>query len=225
MNNAKLQKIMERNNFFESEIDSAINFIEDMFLEQAKEIELNDPYATNTITRLKGAAKEVRNLSKYIYETMENDWYLTDNDCCQYMRKNGTFYELIQYVWLYTTKVDKAKEFHEYRIVYDSVDINNLDDEDIEAYISPYDYTIEDLEEKYGVDGARDLIAECVLETNSLHGGCVIAETATYGNTINGNGFVTNSGFGDGMYTCWVARNENDKVIAIEIEFIDEEDM
>lgn len=98
MNNAKLQKIMERNNFFESEIDSAINFIEDMFLEQAKEIELNDPYATNTITRLKGAAKEVRNLSKYIYETMENDWYLTDNDCCQYMRKNGTFYELIQYV-------------------------------------------------------------------------------------------------------------------------------
>lgn len=72
--------------------------------------------------------------------------------------------------------MDKAKEFHEYRIVYDSVDINNLDDEDIEAYISPYDYTIEDLEEKYGVDGARDLIAECVLETNSLHGGCVIAD-------------------------------------------------
>lgn len=29
---------------------------------------------------------------------------LMDNDCAQYMRKDGTKYEMIQYIWLDTTE-------------------------------------------------------------------------------------------------------------------------
>ena len=79
-----------------------------------------------------------------------------------------------------------------------------------------------------GMAGIYDYIGYKATHTDELDKkwyDYVIAATAIYGDTINGNGFVTNSGFGDGSYTCWVARNENDKVVAIEIEFIDEEDM
>ena len=40
------------------------------------------------------------------------------------------------------------------------------------------------------------------------------------GNTIDGLGFVSSTGFGDGSYICYTARNENGKIIAICIEFI-----
>lgn len=73
MNKIKLEQIMERNDFFQSEIESAINFIEDMLLEQAKETEANEPYATNSIQRFKDAAREVRNLDEYILEAFENE--------------------------------------------------------------------------------------------------------------------------------------------------------
>lgn len=73
MNKKQLEEIMERNDFFESEIESAINFIEDMFLECAKETEKNEPYATNSIQRMRDAAREVRDLEEAIWEAMEND--------------------------------------------------------------------------------------------------------------------------------------------------------
>lgn len=46
------------------------------------------------------------------------------------------------------------------------------------------------------------------------------------GNTIDNLGFVSSSGYGDGGYCCWVAKNEDDKIICIRVEFIteDEED-
>ena len=37
-------------------------------------------------------------------------------------------------------------------------------------------------------------------------------------------GFVSSSGFGDGSYTCWTARGEDNRIIAIRIEYITEED-
>ena len=73
MKRKQLEKIMERNDFYESEIESAINFIEDMFLECAKETEKNEPYATNSIQRMRDAAREVRDLEEAIWEAMEND--------------------------------------------------------------------------------------------------------------------------------------------------------
>lgn len=44
------------------------------------------------------------------------------------------------------------------------------------------------------------------------------------GNMIDGLGFVSSSGFGDGGYTCWTARNDDGCIIAIRIEFITEYD-
>ena len=73
MNKNELVEIMERNNFFESEIDSAIDFIEDMLLTLANKIEKDEPYATNTIKHMRIAAKEVRDLECAIWEAMEND--------------------------------------------------------------------------------------------------------------------------------------------------------
>ena len=73
MKRKQLEEIMERNDFFESEIESAINFIEDMFLELAKETEKNESYATNSIQRMRDAAREVRALDDAIWEAMEND--------------------------------------------------------------------------------------------------------------------------------------------------------
>ena len=73
MKRKQLEEIMERNDFFESEIESAINFIEDMLLECAKETEKNESYATNSIQRMRDAAREVRALDDAIWEAMEND--------------------------------------------------------------------------------------------------------------------------------------------------------
>ena len=73
MKRKQLEEIMERNDFFQSEIESAINFIEDMLLELAKETEKNEPYATNSIQRMRDAAREVRDLEEAIWEAMENN--------------------------------------------------------------------------------------------------------------------------------------------------------
>lgn len=72
MTRQELRKIMERNNFFESEIDSAINFIEDVLETLANEIEKNEPYAVNTVKDMRIAAREVRDLEMAIWEAMEN---------------------------------------------------------------------------------------------------------------------------------------------------------
>lgn len=44
------------------------------------------------------------------------------------------------------------------------------------------------------------------------------------GNTIDGLGFVSSSGYGDGGYGCWTCRNEDGKVVSIRVEFINEDD-
>lgn len=44
------------------------------------------------------------------------------------------------------------------------------------------------------------------------------------GNTIDGLGFVSSSGYGDGGYNCLTCRNEDGKIVSIRVEFIDEYD-
>lgn len=44
------------------------------------------------------------------------------------------------------------------------------------------------------------------------------------GNTIDGLGFVSSSGYGDGGYTCYTSRNKDGKINAIRIEFIPEDE-
>jgi hypothetical protein len=44
------------------------------------------------------------------------------------------------------------------------------------------------------------------------------------GNITDGLGLVSSSGYGDGGYNCWTARNEDGKIVAIRVEFITEDD-
>ena len=44
------------------------------------------------------------------------------------------------------------------------------------------------------------------------------------GNTVDGLGLVSSSGYGDGGYGCWTAKNEDGKIVAIRVEFITEDD-
>jgi hypothetical protein len=44
------------------------------------------------------------------------------------------------------------------------------------------------------------------------------------GNMIDGLGFVSSSGYGDGGYSCWTAKNEDGKIVAIRVEFITEDE-
>lgn len=73
MTRQELIEIMERNDFFQSEIESTINFVTDMLEALANEIEANEPYAVNTVKDMRIAAREVRDLEMAIWEAMEND--------------------------------------------------------------------------------------------------------------------------------------------------------
>lgn len=73
MNKKELVEIMERHDFFESEIESSIYFIVDMLETLANKIEKNEPYAVNTVKDMRTAAKEVRDLETTIWEAMDND--------------------------------------------------------------------------------------------------------------------------------------------------------
>ena len=73
MTRKELGEIMERNNFFQSEIESAIYFVVDMLETLADKLEIDEPYAVNTIQNMRDSAREVRNLEEVIWDAMEND--------------------------------------------------------------------------------------------------------------------------------------------------------
>lgn len=73
MTKTELKKIMSDNYIFESEVDDAIQFVQDLLEFQAKELEVNEPYATNTIRRLYDAAHEVWQLQEYVEDAMEEE--------------------------------------------------------------------------------------------------------------------------------------------------------
>lgn len=73
MTKTELYKIMEDNCIFPSEVDDAIQFIQDLLEFKAKELEENEPYATNTIRRLRDAAHEVWELQEYIEDATEEE--------------------------------------------------------------------------------------------------------------------------------------------------------
>lgn len=73
MTKAELKKIMSDNYIFDSEVDDAIQFVQDLLEFKAKELEQNEPYAINTIRHLKDAAYEVWNLQEYVEDAMENE--------------------------------------------------------------------------------------------------------------------------------------------------------
>lgn len=107
---------------------------------------------------------------------MFGKWSLMDDDCAQYMRKDGTKYEMIQYIWLDTTEEDRAQGRHEYVICKTELDVNDLSDDDVLCALSSYGYSIVSLLEQYG-DAALDMIAECYMEEEIMRD-CNIIATA-----------------------------------------------
>lgn len=73
MTKAELKKIMEENYIFPSEVDDVIQFVQDLLEFKAKELEENEPYATNTIRRLRDAADEVWELQEYVEDALEEE--------------------------------------------------------------------------------------------------------------------------------------------------------
>jgi hypothetical protein len=73
MTKAQLKKIMSDNYIFNSDWMDAIQFVQDLLEFKAKELEENEPYATNTIRRLKDTAHEVWELQEYIEDVMEEE--------------------------------------------------------------------------------------------------------------------------------------------------------
>lgn len=53
---------------------------------------------------------------------------------------------------------------------------------------------------------------------------CDITLSSESAGTVDEFGFVSSSGYGDGSYDCWVARNKDGYIVAIRIEYIPEED-
>ena len=105
----------------------------------------------------------------------QKQWYITDDDCSQYMRKYGKNYEMIEYVWLDTTDEDTKNGAHEYVIVKTELDLNDVTNEEVLLGISSYGYTIISLIEQYG-DSALDIIAECIMEEEIIKASNVIDE-------------------------------------------------
>jgi hypothetical protein len=73
MTKSELKKIMSDNYIFDSEIDDAIQFVQDLLEFQAKELEKNEPYAVNAIRRLRDAAHEVWGLQEYVEDAIEEE--------------------------------------------------------------------------------------------------------------------------------------------------------
>lgn len=102
-------------------------------------------------------------------------WYMTDDSCCQHMRKNGLNYEMIQLVWVDTATYG----LHEYVVVKDEVHLQDEDTIDkIIDVIACYGYTVPFLIKEYGHD-ANDIIAECLLEDSILCDANIIGEFDT----------------------------------------------
>lgn len=73
MTKVELEKIMEENYIFPSEVVDAIQFVQDLLEFHAKEIEENEPYAFNTIKSLRDAAHEVWYLQEYVEDALEQE--------------------------------------------------------------------------------------------------------------------------------------------------------
>lgn len=71
MTRVELSKIMGENYIFPSEVDDAIQFVQDLLEFKANELEKNEPYAVNTIRRLRDAAHEVWELQDYVMDALD----------------------------------------------------------------------------------------------------------------------------------------------------------
>ena len=71
MTKGKLKELMRKYCIVSSELDDVFAFVADLLYLQAKELEENEPYATNSIAQLRKAAHEVDELAYGIDELEE----------------------------------------------------------------------------------------------------------------------------------------------------------
>ena len=86
---------------------------------------------------------------------------------------------------------------------------------------------IDNLEGSVGVDAGMVTICSAMEEWGGdspiYNGFCRVASNE--GGIIDGVGIVSSSGFGDGSYSVYALRDNEDKVFAVKIEFITEDDL
>lgn len=78
---------------------------------------------------------------------------------------------------------------------------------------------------KYDMNNMKSLIQYCHDQldwSHSIKGREKIEEL--YGGLIDKSGFVSSSGFGDGGYSCMTSKNEEGKIVSIQVRFIFEDD-
>ena len=110
---------------------------------------------------------------------MFGPWYELCNDSYQHVRNDGSVYEMVQAVWLDTTREDIARGLHEYCVVRGEIDLKNYSEEEMEGYICSYGYTMENLRDQYG-DAMYGVIAECILEEVIVCDSCVVADAVSF---------------------------------------------
>jgi len=90
---------------------------------------------------------------------MKEKWYCTDKDCLQYCKENsdGTF-EFIEKVALNTYDGNTC-----YIVKKALIDIRDYTAKEIEAYISSYYDSLDQLKKNYGKH-SNEIIAECIFE-------------------------------------------------------------
>lgn len=86
-----------------------------------------------------------------------NGWVCTDPDCCQYMKHDGSRYEMIEVLWLDAATEEDGKS--RYVVLNGTIDMNDYTPDEIEGYVSAYNFA-EPITE--------DMKAECILEETLL---------------------------------------------------------
>lgn len=71
MTKTKLKELMHQYCIVESELDDVLAFVTDLLYLRRRELEDNEPYATNTINHLYNAEIQVDDLTNYISELEE----------------------------------------------------------------------------------------------------------------------------------------------------------
>ena len=185
-------------------------------------------------------------------EHVDDDWYdMVCNKTGEYLVNPDyvPFVSLVEYkaaVWAFRTELDELKKkypeldvdtvymetinyYHRLTRPYDEIDFNEIVDslnnlkealsKDPEDVIKTEgEKALEDIDDKYFI-----IIHKILNEYNKDRKSQKERYRST-GNTTDGLGFVSSSGFGDGVYNCWTARNQNGKIVAIRVEFISEDD-
>ena len=71
MTKTELKKLMKNHCIVECELEDIFDFVSELLHRRAKEVEREEPYATNAINRLENAGYEVWDLIDYISELEE----------------------------------------------------------------------------------------------------------------------------------------------------------